>query len=496
MAIQELIWAGTESSLQAAIEADDSKSARLSAGTYPEDSDPEEPRLLEVSDGVAIVSIKGPLNNDSGFWNELCGMTGYPEIRDALISAAQDPSVEHILLDVDSGGGAVSGVEDTAKLIRTVNSIKPVTAYCDGTMCSAAYWLASAAGSVYSGKTAVVGSIGVLSTHMERSEQLKMNGIGATVVRAGKYKALANGIEKLTPDGKKQIQQVVDAAYNVFLESVASMRGKSVAYVDENMAQGREFVGQGAVDVGLTDGVTSFDKLLSSIRDGLPSNKGMLQNRGKSGIGMSGASTTTLNEDTTMAKKALTEQDIAALAAGAALSAQVEDNKSEGTVENDAQASGDAGLEAGEGDTNVEGQGERQEEMLSADIAQIDILQASVQLLTAQVAAKDAAMLEAGIKASKLEEQLAEAQATHGPLVAIAAKCVGNMMVAIGGSPAHAEGMSAVALLAEHDRLVPLFQKKYPVGGVAAVQGDAETEQTQIDPRHKARVNAVRFQPK
>lgn len=496
MAIQELIWAGTEFSLRAAIEADDSRSARLSAGTYPDDHEQEEPRLLEVSDGVAVISIKGPLNNEAGFWNELFGMTGYPEIRDALISAAQDASVEHILLDVDSGGGAVSGVEDTAKLIRTVNGIKPVTAYCDGTMCSAAYWLASAAGSIYSGKTAVVGSIGILSTHMERSEQLKMNGIGATIVRAGKYKALANSVEKLTADGKQQIQQVVDAAYSVFLESVASMRGKSVAYVDENMAQGREFVGQGAVDVGLTDGITSFDNLLSSIRDGLPSTNGMLQNRGKSGNGLAGTGTTTLNEDTTMAKKALTEQDVAALAAGAAIAAQA-DNKSEDTIENDAQAPVDAGAETAQADANhEEGAGEKKEEALNAEVAKVDTLQASVQLLTAQVAAKDAALLEAGIKLSKLEEQLAEAQATHAPLLAIAAKSVGNLMVALGGSAVAAEGMGAVALLAEHDRLSEQFQKKYPVGGVAAVQGEAQTKETQIDPRHKARVNAVRFQPK
>lgn len=494
MAIQELIWAGTELSLQSAIEADESKTVRLSAGTYPEDQNPDEPRLLEVSDGVALIAIKGPLNNDSGFWNEMYGMTGYPEIRDALIGAAQDASVEHIVLDVDSGGGAVSGVEDTAKLIRTVNSIKPVTAYCDGTMCSAAYWLASAAGEVYSGRTAVVGSIGVLSRHMERSEQLKMNGIGATVVRAGKYKALANGIEKLTADGKQQIQQVVDAAYSVFLESVASMRGKSVAYVDDNMAQGREFVGQGAVDVGLTDGITSFDKLLSGIRDGLPSNKGMLQNRGKSGNGFTGTSTTTLNEDTTMGKKALTEQDIAALAAGAAIVAQT-DNKSEDPAENDAAAVVDAGAEASVAEApEIEAESATVE--VVAEAAKVDTLQASVQLLTAQVVAKDAALLEAGIKAAKLEEQLAEAKASHDPLLAIAAKSVGNMMVALGGSAVAAEGLSAQALLAEHARLSEQFQKKYPVGGVAAVQGEAEAKSTQMDPRQKARVNAARYQSK
>ena len=490
MAIQELIWAGTEQSLQAAIDADEGKTARLAAGSFPNDNDEEEPRLLEVADGIATIAIKGSLNNDSGFWNEFCGMTGYPEIRDALIGAFQDASVEHIVLDIDSGGGAVSGVEDTAKLIRTINGVKPVTAYCDGTMCSAAYWLGSAAGEVYTGKTAVVGSIGVLSTHMERSEHLQMNGIGATVVRSGKWKALANGVEKLSADGKQQIQQVVDAAANVFDEAVAEMRGKSVAYVKENMAQGREFIGQAAVDVGLTDGITSFDRLISGIRNGLPSANGMLQNRGKSGTGIAGNSTTTLNEDTLMGKKALTEQDIAALAAGAALSAEVDNKSEEAQEQNDAAAVVDAGAEAG---AEVEAQADAANGELTAEVAKVDNLQATVQLLNSQIVAKDAAILEAGIKVSKLEEALAEAKATHDPLLVIAAKSVGNMMIALGGSAVAAEGMSAQALVAEHERLSEQFKKKYPVGGVAAVQGEASNQQTQIDPRHKARVNAVRF---
>jgi len=492
MAIQELIWAGTEQSLQAALDADEGKTARMSAGTYPEDEDDEDkPRLLEVTDGVAMISIKGPLNNSDDFWNEYCGMTGYPEIRAALIHAVQDESVEHIVLDIDSGGGAVSGVEDTAKLIRTINGLKPVTAYCDGTMCSAAYWLGSAAGTVYSGKTAVVGSIGVLSTHMERSEQLKMNGIGATIVRAGKFKALANGIEKLSADGKKQIQQVVDAAYGVFLDSVASMRGKSAAYVDENMAQGREFVGQGAVDVGLTDGITSFDKLLSSIRDSLPSAKGMLQNRGNSGNGFTGTSTTTLKGDTTMAKQALTEQDIAALAAGAASTTATNASTDNAATEGDTS-------EGGNTDAGVEGQGEQsastEAQGVQADTQKVDTLNATIQLLNSQVSTKDAAILEAGIKISKLEEGIAEAKATHGPLLAIATKSVGNMMVALGGSAVALEGLSAVAVLAEHDRLVPLFQKKYPVGGVAAVSTTNvdKNERVAMDAMAHARIAAVR----
>lgn len=493
MAIQELIWAGTEQTLLAAVQADDGKTARLSAGMHPsDDEDEDKPRLLEVSDGIGIISIKGSLNNDDGWWNEMFGMTGYPEIRDALVSAVKDASVEHILLDIDSGGGAVSGAEDTAKLIRTINGVKPVTAFTDGTMASAAYWLGSAAGKVYSGKTAVVGSIGVISTHMERSEQLKMNGIGATVIRAGKFKALANGIEKLSAEGERQIQQVVDAAYGVFLESVSSMRGKSVDYVDANMAQGREFVGKAAADVGLTDGITSFDMLLSDISNNLPSRNSLLQNRGNSGSGLKGSATEKLNEETTMSKKALTEKDIAAIAAGAATAAAASVEADAAAQEQAAEAAGAASAGAEEHQAEAAAE-DRAAEAAAGEPEKVDTLNATVQFMTSQIVAKDAALLEANVKIAKLEEIVAEAKASHDPMLAIARASVGNLMVALGGSAVAAEGMNAQAVVAEHARLSEQFKKKYPVGGVSAVQGDASTKETQIDPRHKARVAAVRF---
>lgn len=488
MAMQEILWAGTEMSLRAALDADEAKTSRLAAGQSPDDADEEEddraPRLLEVHDGVAVISIKGALNNDAGFWNALFGMTGYPEIRDAVLAAANDPEVKQILLDVDSGGGAVAGVEDTAKLIRTVNDqVKPVVAYTDGTMASAAYWLGSSAGSVYSGKTAVVGSIGVICTHMERSQALADAGIGVTVVRSGKYKALANGVEKLTPEGKAQIQQIVDAADAVFVEAVSNQRGKSIEYVRENMAQGREFVGQSATDVGLVDGVSTFDKVMGDLQQKVAaaSKASSFQPRG---IGQGFAVTdTVISGDADMAKKALTEQDVAALAAGAAIGVHVE-------------ASTETITEAGAPATHTEAVAVVEPVTAEAETTpqNVDATLATVQLLSSQLKEKDEALIQARVELAKLSEFASSVEATHAPLLAIAAKSVGNMQVALGGSAMSLEGMSATAVLAEHQRLSEQFQSKFKVGGVAAVShSDVFSEQAPMDALASARFAAVRF---
>jgi signal peptide peptidase SppA len=294
--------------------------AKLEASNN-EDEPCDEPRLLSVADGLATITIKGPLVNMDHPMLRFFGMTGYPEIRDALVAAVNDPEVKEILLDIDSGGGQVAGCDDTGNLIRAVHKVKPVTTYSD-TMASAAYWLGCSAGKVYSNKSALVGSIGVIATFKEYSKQNEMEGVTVSIIRAGKYKALANQNEPLSKEGRAQIQALADAAYTVFVEHVAAMRKVDYATCDKKMADGQEFIGQAAADVGLTDGITTFDavvgglkkKILASLQksmDNSPSNRSKL------------SGSTLPSGDSPMAKKALTEADIAALAAGATLDAVV-----------------------------------------------------------------------------------------------------------------------------------------------------------------------------
>ena len=487
--MEERVWAGSEGSYDAALTAEQGLAERTASGQFDDDEDDEDsPRLLSVEDGIATVSIKGPLVNSDSPWLQYFGVTGYPEIRAAMLAAAEDPEVTQILLDIDSGGGAVSGVDDTAKLIRLVNDrVKPVTTYTDGAMCSAAYWLGSAAGEVFASKGAIVGSIGVIATHKEYSEAYKKEGVGVTVVRAGKFKALANSNEKLTEAGKAQLQKIVDASYEIFVDHVAAMRGKSYEYADKTMADGQEFIGQASVDVGLVDAVKTFDALITDLKgDSVAQSTNLMDNRNNDRFKLSGSTSTELSGDTEMAKKALTETDIAALAAGVQVTASAAPEPVVAAPADNVAAENSAAVEVGS------------VEQTSQSVAVEPVVEdaktvATVQLLTSQIQERDASLLAAGIKVAKLEEQVAEMAATSAPLVEIAALAISNMRIAMRGSAYSAEGSTPAQVLAEYKSVSEQFKKQFKVGGVAAVSGDAPAEKTQVDPRHLARVNAVRF---
>jgi len=489
---EEKVWAGTEASLHAALDAEEARAARMAAGDRISEKDRETSRLLSVDDGVATISIKGPLTNDGDtIWNEWMGMTGYPEIREAVIAAATDASVQHVILDIDSGGGAVSGVDDTAKLIRLVHdNVKPVTAFTDGSMYSAAYWLGSSAGEVYASKAAGMGSIGVIATHMERSEMLKEAGIGVTVVRAGKYKALANGVEKLTEEGKAQIQAGVDAAYKIFVGHVAEMRGKSYEFADSVMAQGREFYGQAGADAGLIDGIKSFDQVMSDVKRNFvdPSIK-TAYTSGKQASGLRVEKDNGENGMGMKVRKALSEQDIAALAAGATLEADQ-------APETGAQAETDvaAQVEDAEVSAQVETSDEASAEGTGVgQAAEVDASAGALKFVAEQLKAAQDELVASKIEASKLKDKLEAMQAVVEPLKDIAAKAVNNMRVALGGSLIDMSASSPAQILAEHVAVSASFASKFKVGGVSATKVEEQVKKPAVGASHMARVNAARY---
>lgn len=464
----EVLWAGTEHSLALAMEAHD----RMMAGAYSDDDEEEDkvPYNYSTQGDIGIVSIKGSLTNRDVWYNQYLGVTSYADIRKAVMYGAEDTSVKAIMLDIDSGGGAVSGVADAGNLISLIDkSVKPVYSFTDGTMCSAAYWLGCSAREVYSSNVSTVGSIGVIATHTEYSKALKEAGVGVTVVRAGEFKALANSVEPLSDKAKTQLQNQLNAAYNVFIEHVADCRQTTVTLCDANMAQGREFFGKEALAAGLVDGIETYDSVMNKVSAKLLDNE-------KHSYNISG----NYQRGIDMSKKALTETDIAALAAGIDIEAsadpviEAEETITEGFVE-------DTTPEAAAGKIEHEEAGH-------------DPAASVVSFLQSQVREKDSEILNLSIELKGLKDKVASIEATHNGLTDVVRKAVAGMKVRLGASNVDLSAESAQELLADYAATSEAFLKSFKVGGVAAVDAaSAEDKPLHVSPRHMARVNAARF---
>jgi signal peptide peptidase SppA len=482
--LNDPLWYGTEASFYEAVALERRFEAQAQMSAGPFDDVPED-YLLQKQGNIGLINIAGPLINADHPILAFFGVATYPAIRRAVVSAAKDAAIDHIVLAVDSGGGAVNGVVDTAELIARVNAkVKPVTTMAHGTMASAAYWLGASAEKVHASKTSITGSIGVLMVHLDRTKQLEDAGIKPTVLRAGKYKALLNPFEKPTDAALEQQQAQLDAAYRLFVQHVADARGVDYDQADRKMAQGREFFGAAAVDAGLIDSITTLDAVLSALAE----RKGVDKRRASYDNVIKGKSMKT-------AAATLTEQDIAAIAAGASLEAQPGEAVVAAPAAAAAAPVAEAAPAAAAAVAPTDGAGETAGAGVVAPTAEVKEDGAGVvKYLQAQVKEKDESIVSLRIELKDANEKLEAAQATHDPMLGIVRASIKNMRVALGSPAGDVDGLKATEALAEHARLLGEFKKAFKAGGVAAAAPATDKQETAAAPAlRQARIAAAKL---
>jgi signal peptide peptidase SppA len=228
-----------------------------------------EPQGYQVRDGVAVIPIEGIVARRMNLLTRISGGVSTELVARDVQNAVADSAVKAILLDVDSPGGSVEGVQALADSIFAARSRKPIVALANERMSSAAYWLGSSASEVYAASdTAAVGSIGVVMSHVDTSQREAMAGIKTTEIYSGKYKRVASEHAPLTDEGREYLQAQTDAVYSIFVDQVARNRGVSTATVLSKMADGRTFLGRQAQTAGLIDGIATLDQLVSDLAAG------------------------------------------------------------------------------------------------------------------------------------------------------------------------------------------------------------------------------------
>jgi len=184
--------------------------------------------LLSVEDGVATVSISGPIiRKPDIFARVLMGATDSEEIGSAIQEAASRPDIKAVFLDIDSPGGTVAGTPELAAAVSALDKKKPVYAFSSGLMASAAYWIASQARAIYATPSAQVGSIGVVQAVVDRSAAINAAGIKVEVFSVGKYKAMGAPGTPLTDDQRELIQSNLAEIAAEFHDAVLS-RGRAI----------------------------------------------------------------------------------------------------------------------------------------------------------------------------------------------------------------------------------------------------------------------------
>lgn len=223
-------------------------------------------RPYNVKAGILTIPVEGALI--SGFPYTFYGiLTGYEYIQRAFDRGMDDPEVKGVVLKINSPGGEVSGNFDMVDRMFARRGEKPVAAIASEHAYSAAYSIASVADEIYVARTGGVGSIGVVTSHVDVSAMMAEAGYKITFIYAGDHKVDGNPYEALAPEVKARIQARVDYLYNVFVSTVARNRGVSEQSVRDTQAL--TFGADEAIEKGLADKVASFDGAMNDFATSL-----------------------------------------------------------------------------------------------------------------------------------------------------------------------------------------------------------------------------------
>jgi len=229
------------------------------------------------NDYVLVLSLKDPIYK----YSQECGPQGTKSKMRTMQSYENDPNLKGVVLDIDSGGGQVSGTPEFYDFL--LNYGRPVVAYTDGLMCSAAYYIGSAASYIVANKRAdAIGSIGAMVSFIDMTGYYEKLGAKVITEYATKSTEKNRDFEELLKgNAEGYIKNELDPIVETFH---ADMKAVRQALKDETL-HGGTWDADGALSMGLVDELgtlqTAIDKVyeLSDKLSNNPKNNTMSKER-------------------------------------------------------------------------------------------------------------------------------------------------------------------------------------------------------------------------
>jgi signal peptide peptidase SppA len=215
---------------------------------------------------IAIVPLRGIISPRMSLTpNSSTGGGATAEgFAQSVDKVAADDSVKAIIVDADTPGGNVLGIDEAAASIAAVRGVKPIVVQVTGNLASAGYWIGSAADEIVMSPSSQAGAIGVRTAYDDLTAALEKEGISREIISAGKYKG-EGLIGPLSEETRAYMQSRIDDYYGMFVDRVASGRNVTAQAVRNGFGEGRMLGAQAAVREGMADRVATMKETLARL---------------------------------------------------------------------------------------------------------------------------------------------------------------------------------------------------------------------------------------
>ncbi len=251
--------------------------------------------------GVLVLDMIGPIYPRANMMTS-SGAVSLQQFVSEYVTAYNDPDVKGMVINVDSPGGDVRGLSDASAIMSKLSQKrkKPVKTFASGYMASAAYHLGSVGQEIVGSRSAMVGSIGVVS----KVQALPSGQYEITSVQSP-YKRT----DPTTPDGQEVTRELCTAMAAVMIEDIASNRGVSQEKVLSDYGQGKTLVGPTAKKQGLIDSIGTLASVVESVaKEAQTGSYRQVNNKRKVSAELADILSFSDEENTTMSLKSLADK--------------------------------------------------------------------------------------------------------------------------------------------------------------------------------------------
>jgi protease-4 len=197
---------------------------------------------------VAVVYLSGAI----GYGDTFGGGSSARQIAEILSALREVPTVDAVVLRVDSPGGSGSASDLIWREVVRLNQAKPVVVSMASLAASGGYYVACPAATIVANPGTITGSIGVFVLLFDISELYAKIGVSKEIIKRGKLADLFSTFRGRTEEEMALLEKLVKGFYQGFIEKVAQGRKMSVEEVDA-IGRGRVWTGRQAKEKGLVD---------------------------------------------------------------------------------------------------------------------------------------------------------------------------------------------------------------------------------------------------
>lgn len=212
-----------------------------------------------VRERIAVIYAQGPVLYGEGSEN----IIGQEVFLDAIEDAVENRRVKAIVLRIDSPGGSALSSDIIWQALMKAKEKKPLVVSMGNVAASGGYYLAVAGDEIYATDMTITGSIGVFATVPNAKGFFDSVGINASKVETHDNALGYSLIQAPEGEFRGVIKEGIEHVYDTFKQRVASGRGMTLEEVEE-VAQGRVWTGEQALENGLLDGLGGMDEALAA----------------------------------------------------------------------------------------------------------------------------------------------------------------------------------------------------------------------------------------